>query len=354
MKHEASYTDAPDRKYQPNAELVSIVIPAYNASETIDETVRSALAQSHENIEVVVVDDGSVDNTGQIVERLQNTDSRLRLIAQENKGVASARNAGIDSCRGVYIAFLDADDLWHPEKISKQLEVLVQSESEIVYSPCRVIDSESNVLWTPRFYNFSGNARLAILQTHLSGNGSSVLCTSDLVKRVGGFEERLHQHNAQGCEDFLFAAKAAAEGKLSCAPWFLVGFRKRDGSMSSNLYKMFKSRELALRIITDDSKQPIPNKVMRWSRAHSSAFFFAKALGDKEYRNSLYGLKHGFLSAPITFIVVLMSYLFQRTYRSMKPVKEKPPFMGLDISHGPTTTPSRIINRRLYYLRSIS
>ncbi len=101
--------------------LVSIVIPAYNAAPFIATTLRSVQAQTHANWEALVVDDGSLDATADIVRGL--SDSRVRLIQQPNAGVSAARNNGIERSRGDYVAFLDADDTWEPENLERKLQV---------------------------------------------------------------------------------------------------------------------------------------------------------------------------------------------------------------------------------------
>ena len=102
--------------------LISVVIPAYNATATLAETLRSALRQTHAELEVIVVDDGSKDGTRAMAESFAAEDPRVRVISKANAGVAAARNTGIDAARGDFIAPLDADDLWHPDKLRLQLE----------------------------------------------------------------------------------------------------------------------------------------------------------------------------------------------------------------------------------------
>lgn len=101
-------------------DLVSVVIPAYNAAEFLPETLDSALSQSHENCEIIVVDDGSTDETVSVVAPYL---SRIRFIQRDHAGMGPTRVAGIEAAEGDYVAFLDADDIWLPEKISAQLEV---------------------------------------------------------------------------------------------------------------------------------------------------------------------------------------------------------------------------------------
>src|SRR5262245_19101881 len=97
---------------------VSVIIPAYNAEAFIADTIRSVLAQTYQDFEVIVVDDGSRDGTAKA---LQPFESRVRLHTQANAGVATARNTGVGLATGTFIAFLDADDLWLPHKLEQQL-----------------------------------------------------------------------------------------------------------------------------------------------------------------------------------------------------------------------------------------
>ena len=104
--------------------LVSVIIPAYNAEEFIDEALQSVLRQTHRELEVIVVDDGSTDATRA---RVRAHGDRVRYIHQMNAGVGAARNRGLDAATGDYVAFLDADDLWRPEKLEVQLEVAARN-----------------------------------------------------------------------------------------------------------------------------------------------------------------------------------------------------------------------------------
>jgi len=111
--------------------LVSVIIPAYNAARFIRRTLVSVLAQTHPDLDVIVVDDGSVDETVSIVEAIARDDPRVRLFRQKNSGVSAARNAALSVARGAYIAPLDADDLWHPAKLEKQLAVFANRPANV-------------------------------------------------------------------------------------------------------------------------------------------------------------------------------------------------------------------------------
>ncbi len=117
-----------------NAPQVSVIIPTYNREETIGRTIRSVLTQTFQDFEIIVVDDGSTDGTRAIVEGF--CDPRIRCLRHEqNLGAAAARNTGIRAARGTYLAFLDSDDEWLPEKLSEQISIL-QSAPDGTYASC--------------------------------------------------------------------------------------------------------------------------------------------------------------------------------------------------------------------------
>ena len=111
-----------------NATLISVVIPAYNAGQFLDETLESVLSQTYENWECIIVNDGSTDNTESVAKKWCEKDSRFRLTDKENGGLSSARNWGIKESKAEYIAFLDADDLYMPNFLEICLENLVEKD----------------------------------------------------------------------------------------------------------------------------------------------------------------------------------------------------------------------------------
>ena len=115
--------------------LVSVIIPAFNAAEYIRQTLNSVLAQTYQSLEVIVVDDGSEDGTGCHCRGIREKDARVQLVRQCNAGVGAARNTAIRMARGEYIAPLDADDIWFPEKLEKQVARMEQNgeETGLVY-----------------------------------------------------------------------------------------------------------------------------------------------------------------------------------------------------------------------------
>lgn len=108
--------------------LVSVIVPAYNAEAFIGQTLDSVLSQTYKNIEVLVMNDGSQDRTAEIVEVIAQEDSRIILLQQLNAGVAAARNLAIQNSCAEYIAPIDADDIWFPEKLEKQMQLMLKAD----------------------------------------------------------------------------------------------------------------------------------------------------------------------------------------------------------------------------------
>lgn len=171
-------------------DLVSVIIPAYNAAKTLEQTLRSALGQQDVELEILVVDDGSSDGTSELV---QGFDPRVRLLPQANAGVGAARNHGLREARGGWVAFLDSDDLWEPTKLHSQLNLLSMGwPYGVCYTGLRLIDEHGEELqqtipwaepgprpqgWIFRSLLFEGNPICT----------SSVLVSNALMDRVGPF-----------------------------------------------------------------------------------------------------------------------------------------------------------------------
>ena len=130
---------------ETNKPLVSVIMPAYNAERFIDAAVRSVMAQTVTDWELLILDDGSRDTTAAIAEKLAAEDARIRFLPNEaNMGVAKTRNRGFDLCRGQYVALLDSDDIWLPEKLEKQLALAEQTGADIIYCSYGIMDEEDH------------------------------------------------------------------------------------------------------------------------------------------------------------------------------------------------------------------
>ncbi len=147
---------------------VSVIIPAYNAMNYLPKTVESALRQTFTDFEVIIVNDGSSDDIEKWVDTI--TDNRVKLIYQKNQGAATARNTGIAHAKGEYIAFLDSDDLWQPNKLKKQVDCLDNNQDlGLVYTWISSIDAK-------------GNYRGKIYANHIEGNVWEKLIQENIVR----------------------------------------------------------------------------------------------------------------------------------------------------------------------------
>ena len=125
--------------------LISVVIPVYNRAATIFDCLRSVQAQTYQNWEVIVADDGSRDGTPEITERVAREDARIRLVRQDrNRGAQAARNSGIHAAKGDWIAFLDSDDQYLPHSLEVRLNVVLREGAELVHSDCYIIDVDGS------------------------------------------------------------------------------------------------------------------------------------------------------------------------------------------------------------------
>jgi len=227
-------------------EAVSVIVPAFNAERTIDETLASVRSQTHENLDIIVIDDGSVDRTYDRAREHSLVDHRVRVVRQPNQGVAAARNRGIAEARGDIIAPIDADDLWQPTKLSRQLEVLNQSGSQVklVYAWSANIDEYGKVVSLDRRPSFSGDVLSVLCYGNFVGNGSTALMRKCVVQRLGGYDSSLKARQAQGCEDWSLFLRIARTGHFAVVPDYLTGYRQVQNAMSRNLEQMLRSDAL--------------------------------------------------------------------------------------------------------------
>jgi GT2 family glycosyltransferase len=227
-------------------ELVSVVIPTYNRAYCVAKTIDTALAQTHRQVEIVLVDDGSTDGTAQLIADRYGSDPRVRYIRQENAGVSTARNTGFAHARGEFVALLDSDDLWFPHKLAAQLAVFrAHPEVGMVWSDMEAIDMQGRVL-RPRYLKemysayrhfpddelFATHTRLATLDPELAQStgdadvrtgmvysamimGSLVHTSTAVLRRerlekVGGFNSELRRLG----EDYDFHLRTCRLGPV--------------------------------------------------------------------------------------------------------------------------------------------
>jgi glycosyltransferase involved in cell wall biosynthesis len=222
-----------------NQPKVSVVVPAYNAMKYLPETLDSILQQTFSDFEVLIVNDGSSDNIGEWFEEI--SDSRVKLIFQENMGLSSARNTGIRHSQGEYIAFLDSDDTWEKTKLEKQVKYLELNPGiDLIHTWMELIDEHS--ISTGRIIKSfaQGNVWQQLIQQNV------IACLSVVVRRhcfetVGGFDETL-----RSLEDWDMWIRIAKNHKFAVIPEPLVYYRQIPTSMSKNCQVMAQSFNIVI------------------------------------------------------------------------------------------------------------
>ena len=241
----------------PTGPLVSVIVPAFNAEKTLGETLQSGAAQTYANIEIVIVDDGSTDSTAEIAAEFCAREPRARLVRQENRGLAGARNRGVRESSGPWIAPLDADDLFHPTTVEKQVRAALAAPAPpgFVYCWYQDIDEQGFVLGSGPRWAFHGAAlkRLAYQSTI-----HTVLLSRSAVESVGGYDESL-----KACEDVMIQLRIARSWPVAAVPEHLVGYRKRAGSMSRDTALVIRSWQAVLdRLVAEGAD--LPPRLRRW------------------------------------------------------------------------------------------
>lgn len=228
-------------------DLISVVIPLHNAARTIGATLASACMQTHRTIEVLVVDDGSTDDSAAIVRAAMRDDPRVRLFSQDNMGVAAARNRGIAIARGRYIAPLDADDLWAPRKLERQLACLQAASQATALVHCwyAIIDADDRVIVEKR-HPYQGRVLHALALFNFLGHGSGPLIRKEALDAAGGYDSSFRAMGAEGCEDYCLYFRLAERYEFALMPEVLVGYRETPECMSADYRQALRSRAILL------------------------------------------------------------------------------------------------------------
>lgn len=205
--------------------VVSVIIPTYNSARYLAEAVDSVLAQTFTDLEVLVIDDGSTDETTSVISGYRTP---VRYIRQENGGVSVARNRGIQESRGRFVAFLDADDTWYPSKLEHQLKALQgQSECRLCYSAFTVVDSSLRTLFVNRSNRRGSALEDLLLRGNIVGSICTVLMERSLYELSGGFDSALSQ-----CADWDMWIRLAQHTEFLYIDAPLVTYRYHDNMMS--------------------------------------------------------------------------------------------------------------------------
>jgi len=247
-----------------------VVIPTYNRSKYLPMSVGSVMAQTAAPLEILVVDDGSTDDTEAVVSRLEGP---IRYVSQKNLGPAAARNRGIQEARGELIALLDSDDVWKPDKLERQIAILDRNlEVGMVHTAATLIDENgepTGETWGRRDYVGRIQPKLLVAN---GVNASSVLVRRRLLEAVGGYDERFT--SLENWDLWIRLSGRCAFGYLDVP---LIQYRVHAGNLIKNLERLRQNYELLLQKHQDEA-EPRPEPAMRrmaYARFHQA---FADAL----------------------------------------------------------------------------
>lgn len=244
---------------------VTVVIPAYNAMTYLPETLDSVLKQTFVDFEALIVNDGSSDRI--VTWASEITDSRVKLISQSNQGLSAARNTGIVHAQGEYVAFLDADDLWEPTKLEKQVHCLdSKPEVGLVYTWTLLVDQQGRSTGTVTASHTEGNVWEKLLLGDVIGSGSSAMIRRICFETVGLFDTEL-----SSIEDCDMWVRIAACYPLAVIKEVLVYYRQHFTNMSKDYNKMMQNSRLKI----EKKFQNVPFELLYLRpRAYGHAFLW--------------------------------------------------------------------------------
>ncbi|MBE9228370.1 glycosyltransferase [Phormidium sp. LEGE 05292] len=236
--------------------LISVVIPVYNGEQTIQETVESILNQTFSDLELIVINDGSKDATLDIVSRIQ--DERLKVFSYPNSGVAESRNRGISQARGEFISFIDADDLWTPDKLETQLKALQENpQAAVAYSWTKCIDESGEMSRRGSHISDAGDVYAKLLLIDFIENGSNPLIRRQALNEVGNFDQ-----SVVPSEDRDMWLRLAARYHFVCVPTAQILYRQSSNSASANVVK----QEIASVKVIEKAFNQVPESLQHLKR----------------------------------------------------------------------------------------
>lgn len=237
--------------FMKTEEKVTVIIPTYNRAGTIAESIQSVLDQTYTNLEVVIVDDGSMDETEAIINKL--ADERTKYVRlDKNSGVANARNVGVNLAKTDWIAFQDSDDIWHKDKLEKQMTYAKEyPEYALIYSKYKLFyqNGVESVMPAYPLEVMEGNMFKALLERNVI-DAPTILVKKEEFLSVGGFDIDFH-----ALEDWDFVIRFAKQYKIGYVEEVLIDSRVTSGGVSSGIANYYEARCRMLRLYKDDMLQ---------------------------------------------------------------------------------------------------
>ncbi len=224
------------------SELISVIVPVYNVEQYLEKCISSIIDQTYRNLEIILVDDGSTDQSGALCDEFAQKDGRIRVIHKENGGVADARNVGIEACNGEYVSFVDSDDYIHPEMLAKLYDSLKQFGADVSICQYFLVDENGGITYGVSFHDFvpygviTGDQALQKLLYNKSGY--FVVVWNRLVKKKLFSQVRFPLDRAY--EDEYVAHRLFGQcEKVICIQDALYYYLQRPNSIMSNVRNGF-------------------------------------------------------------------------------------------------------------------
>jgi len=268
--------------------LVSVVTATYNMGKYLPIAINSVLNQTYPHVEIHVVDDGSTDNTREIMEQYKD-DPRVYYYYQENQGQALAKNRGIEESKGEYVAFLDADDMWKPDKLDKQLPLFKTSEEiGVVYSDVAYMDGEGNILPKKSNKNYYSGWITQYLFVDNFINFNSTVVKRKCLEELGGFDVSLPMSIDW---DLWLRISTKYQFVYLDEPTFY--YRLWSGQMSHNFERRFKCTLDIMRRFQKEHADLLPKEVIRkaWAHTYTNRGWKSRAITRKKLEAFKYYLK---------------------------------------------------------------
>ncbi len=285
----------PEAKHRSPA--ASILVAAYNSSRFLKATLASALRQTFTDFELIVVDDGSTDDTPEQLRRY--TDSRIRVLRQDNQGQPAALNAALRIASGVYVGFLDHDDLWLETKLARHIAYLEgHPEADLTFSWSRLIDEEGRELGLHSRFWRGPIAFGPLLEDFVIGSTSSVVMRREALNRVGGFDPSLHR-----CFDldaFLRVALLRPDN-IHAIEEVLTLYRRHAGQLSRDWRAMERSWDATLQKLRTVAPREIA-AVERRAASNMCRYLAYLAYEDRRFGQACGLLWRGFRASPAGFL----------------------------------------------------
>ena len=324
---------------------ISVIIPAYNAEHTIEETIHSVLNQTFTDFELIVIDDGSKDRTVELAQAIQ--DDRINVIPYENGGVATARNRGITHAQGEYISFLDHDDLWTRDKLETQLQGLeTYPKAGVAYSWTLYMHNEAgNLRYSPApAVQHAGNIYTQLLMRNFIESGSNILARRETIQAVGGFDS-----SPKNCEDWDYYLRLAENWEYVVVPAYQILYRQSATAMSSQI----ENTERGGLVLFDKVFQTAPEEIQKYKARslsnhyrHCAGLYLASAQDKPTTLKALRLLQFSIQHWPLTLLKLRTYFIVFRLLLNL--------MVAPSLIHQMHTIKVKYFNRQIHDPRTVS